>query len=239
METNKPRRRVVNKSRYQKNQATKKKAREHREVRSVSRSARSYVRTQVAKFPNPLWAFNSQRKVLIVLHDNKETDRILLQVDNIGKGNLYLSLPIMDLKDLGTDAPVNSKEWIDAVIAYSKAHFGVEPNFAHDTDGYVLLTNSKLLERMTGLSPVTVWPFAHWHWCNGCFAAYLDGPDTHTYSGKQIKEFIKAQGDVAKIHIRNDTLGVIFNYRLLSGRLTEFHDEELKPVKEGGEQNAG
>ena len=236
MDTKKPRRRVANKAQHQKNQAAKKKAREHREVRSVSRSARSYVRTQVAKIPNPLWHF-SQRKVLIILHDGKNADSILFQVNNIGKGNIYLSAPVMDLKDLGTDAPVNSKKWIDAVKVYTRTHFGIEPHFAHDTENYLLLTNCKLVERMTGLSPVTVWPFARWHWCDGYDAAYLNGPDTHTYTGKQLKEFIKIRGDVAKIHMRQDTLGIVFQYRLMSGRLTEFHDEEPKSTQEGGAEN--
>ena len=239
MDTKKPRRRVANKMRYQKNQAVKKKARHHREVRSVSRSERSYVRTQIAKFPNPMWGFDSRRKALIVLHDNKETDRILFQVNNIGRGNLYLSLPIMDLNDLDTDAPVNSKEWVDAAKAYAKAHFGVEPRYVHDTDNYVLFTRCKLVERMTGLSPITVQSFERWYWERWGDVAFLTGNSTYTYCGKQLKEFIVVNGDVAKIYMRHESLEKVFNYRLMSGRLTEFHDEESKPAEEGGEENAG
>ena len=237
MDTNKPRRRVANKTRYQKNQATKKKARQHREVRSTSRDTRSYVRSQIAKFPNTFWHDQPYRKLLIILNDDKKTDRVLLQVHDIGKGNLYLALPIMNMEDLHTDAPKNSKEWIEAIKPYVRAHYGIEPRYVHDVGDYILLSRSKLVEPMTGLSPVKVWPFAHWHWYLGEDVARLSGTDTCIYSGKKLKEFIRVRGDVIKVHINHDTLDKIFQYRLLSGKLTEFHDEEPKPTQEGGEEN--
>ncbi|MBO4855355.1 hypothetical protein J5500_03060, partial [Candidatus Saccharibacteria bacterium] len=138
MDTKKPRRRVANKARYQKNQATKKKAREHRQVRSTSRDTRSYVRSQIAKFPNTFYHNQPYRKLVIILNDDKKTDRVLLQVHDIGKGNLYLALPIMNMKDLHTDAPRNSDGWVKAIKSYARAHYGVEPSFAHDVGDYIL-----------------------------------------------------------------------------------------------------
>ncbi len=237
METNKPRRRVVNKSRYQKNQATKKKAREHREVRSVSRNARSYVRSQISQFPRTFWDDEPNRSMLIILHDSKETDRVLLQVNDIGKGNLYLSLPIMNEDELGPEAKKDTLSWIQAVKDYARLHYGVEPSFVHKARDYVLLSNCKLVEPMSGLCPVMVYAFKRWHWDRYGDVAYLNGNSTCTYSGKQLKEFIKVHGDVAKVYLRHETLEKIFNYRLMSGRLTEFRDEEEKP--QGGEENAG
>jgi hypothetical protein len=240
MDTNtktKPRRRVANKTRYQKNQATKKKAREHREVRAVSRKQRSYVRSQISEFPSFFWDDQPCRSVLIILHDGTEADRILFQVNNIGKGHIYLSLPTINLQDLGTKEPVNTEGWIDAVKTYARDHYGVEPRFAHEFRDFILLSNCKLVESVSGLSPVMVYAFKRWHWDRFEDWAFLNGNATCTYTGKQLKEYIKVHGDVAKIHLRHETLERVFYYRLMSGRMTEFHDEEEKP--QGGEQNAG
>lgn len=235
MET-KPRRRVANKMQHQKNQADKKKAREHREVRAVSRKERSYVRSQIDQFPKTYYTDQPYRRVLIILHDSVETDRILFQVNNIGKGNLYLALPIMNEEDLGLDAKKDIESWMQAVKDYARVNYGVEPSFVHEASTFVLLSNCKFVEPISGLSPITVRPFERWHWDYFEDVAFLDGGGTGMYSGKQIKEYFQVHGDLAKVYLRHETLEVIFQYRLLSGRMTEFHDEE---PQQGGEQNAG
>lgn len=223
----KHRERKFNKENYKKKQKKKRIIKQRKQAHEISRENRKYVRKKIEPYYKAFREFKDKH-LLFVLKDTENMERIILQKNDIGKGLVLLTLPVINeemidqyLSDLPSGetkdcslANLNNSA-VNGLINY---YFSVNSENIKDSPetNMMIFRDCKIVGRQDNLVVLNVRPYDLNTWYNN-ETTTING--VKVYKGNKLKTFFKIDENLGKTYIFHDTIMEILLYKAMMGKI--------------------